>query len=247
MPASGRRHLIDATPDIRDQLEALPSEAHAAGGGVDRAPVDSVLLTHAHIGHYLGLAQFGFEVLHTRGLTVRATPRMAGFLRDNAPWSQLVARREITLVETEPGVAYEIEPGIRVTPFLVPHRDEDSDTVGYKISGPQRTVLYVPDTDRWSSWSPSLLEALRGCDAALLDGTFFSAGELPGRDVRTIGHPLVTETMDLLEARVRTREIAVYFTHFNHSNPLVDPAAPERAEVERRGFGIAVEGQRLPI
>jgi pyrroloquinoline quinone biosynthesis protein B len=247
VPATGRRHLIDVTPDIRDQLDTLPASGGPVPEGVDRAPVDGALLTHAHIGHYLGLAQFGFEAVHTRGLPVRATPRMARFLRDNAPWNRLLAREEIVVVETEPGATYEIEPGIRVTPLPVPHRDEDSDTVGYRISGPARTILYVPDTDRWSSWSPSLLETIRGCDVALLDGTFYSAGELPGRDVRSIGHPLVTETMDLLESRVRAREIAVYFTHFNHSNPLVDPRAPERAEVERRGFGIAIEGQRLPI
>jgi pyrroloquinoline quinone biosynthesis protein B len=225
----------------------LPRSAGAPKAGVDRAPVDGVLLTHAHVGHYLGLAFFGFEAVHTHALTVRATPRMAGFLRGNGPWSRLLAREEIALVETPPGTAYELEPGIRVTPFAVPHRDEDSDTVGYRISGPTRTILYVPDTDGWSTWSPPLQDVLAGCDVALLDGTFFDAGELPGRDVRSIGHPLVPQTMDLLEARVRSGDITVFFTHFNHSNLLLDARGDARRALSRRGFGMAMEGQRLPI
>lgn len=247
VPASGRRYLIDATPDLRDQLELLPRSASAPAAGVDRAPVDGVLLTHAHVGHYLGLAFFGFEALHTRGLPVHATPRMARFLRDNGPWSRLLAREEIRIVETPPGQTYELEPGIRVTPLAVPHRDEDSDTVGYRIEGPKITILYVPDTDRWSTWNPSLPEALRGCDIAILDGTFYATSELPGRDVRSIGHPLVPETMDLLESRVRSGDITVLFTHFNHSNLLLDPEGQARALLLRRGFGIAEEGLRLPI
>jgi pyrroloquinoline quinone biosynthesis protein B len=247
VPSTGRRYLIDATPDLRAQLELLPRSATAPPAGVDRAPVDGVLLTHAHVGHYLGLAFFGFEAVHTRALPVRATPRMARFLRENGPWSRLVAREEIAIVETPPGTPYELEPGIRITPFSVPHRDEDSDTVGYRISGPQRTVLYVPDTDRWSTWSPPLLETLRGCDVAILDGTFFDASELPGRDVRSIGHPLVPETMDLLEERVRSLDITVYFTHFNHSNLLLDPRGAARRTLSKRGFAMIEEAQRLPI
>ena len=225
----------------------LPRSPSAPKAGVDRAPVDGVLLTHAHVGHYLGLALFGFEAVHTRGLAVRATPRMAAFLRGNGPWSRLLARDEIVLVETPPGTAYELEAGIRVTPLTVPHRDEDSDTVAYRIAGPSRTILYVPDTDGWPSWSPPLEDALAGCDIALLDGTFFDAGELPGRDVRSIGHPLVPQTVDLLESRVRSGDITVYFTHFNHSNRLLDARGDARRTLARRGFGMATEGQRLPI
>ena len=225
----------------------LPRSPQAPEAGVDRAPLDGVLLTHAHVGHYLGLAFFGFEAIHTRALPVRATPKMARFLRENGPWSRLLAREEIALVETPPGTTYELEPGIRITPFSVPHRDEDSDTVGYRIEGPKSTVLYVPDTDGWGKWSPPLTEALAGCHVAILDGTFFDASELPGRDVRSIGHPLVPETMDLLETRVRTRDVAVFFTHFNHSNLLLDPRGAARRTLSRRGFGMLAEGQRLPI
>src|SRR4029077_10514972 len=197
VPSTGKRFLVDATPDLREQLDLLPEGGTHAPGKVDRAPVDGVLLTHAHVGHYLGLAFFGFEAVHTSGLPVHATPRMAAFLRANAPWSRLVERGEIELREAAPGTAFDLDAGVRVTPFLVPHRDEDSDTVGFTIVGPGHTIVYVPDTDRWDTWSAEARRALDACDVALIDGTFFSAGELPGRDVSKIGHPLIVATMDL--------------------------------------------------
>jgi pyrroloquinoline quinone biosynthesis protein B len=172
---------------------------------------------------------------------------MAAFLGANVPWSRLVAREEIALRETPPGVAFELDAGVRVTPIAVPHRDEDSDTVAFEIEGPHHRVLYAPDTDAWSSWSEGATAALARCDAALIDGTFFAAGELPGRDVATIGHPLIPVTMQLLEERVRSEGLRVLFTHLNHSNQTVEPASAARRAVEDRGFALAEDGQRLPL
>src|SRR5215468_2345754 len=82
-PASGKRFLIDATPDFPEQMERL--------GGLP----DAILLTHAHIGHYLGLAQLGREVLGARRVPVYATPSMARFLRANSPWKRLIQLENI--------------------------------------------------------------------------------------------------------------------------------------------------------
>jgi pyrroloquinoline quinone biosynthesis protein B len=247
VPSTGRRFLVDATPDLREQLDLLPTVGAHPHGTVDRAPVDGVLLTHAHVGHYLGLAFFGFEAVHTSSLPVHATPRMASFLRANVPWSRLVAREEIALMEAPPGVSFELDSGVRVTPFNVPHRDEDSDTVGFKITGPRHTIVYVPDTDTWASWSTSAREALAACDTVLIDGTFFALDELPGRDVSRIGHPLIVATMDLLEDDVRAGRLRVLFTHLNHSNRALEPDGRERLTIGARGFALAEDGQRLPL
>jgi len=159
----------------------------------------------------------------------------------------MVAREEIDLRETAYGASVPLDHGVRVIPLAVPHRDEDSDTVGYRIEGPRRTLLYVPDTDGWSAWDPPLTRALEGCDVALLDGTFGSADELPGRDVSKIGHPLIGDTMRLLEEPVRSKRVAVYFTHLNHSNDTVDPKSAAAERVRAAGFAIAAEGQRFPL
>jgi pyrroloquinoline quinone biosynthesis protein B len=247
VPRAGEAYLIDATPDLRDQLAMIQDSARAPRGAVDRDPLDGVLLTHAHIGHYSGLVFFGFEAIHTRELPVFCTPRMAAFLRSNGPWSQLVALGNIVLREVHDGAPFVLGREVEVTPVAVAHRDELSDTVGFLLRGPRARVLYVPDTDGWEAWPRPVREVLSGVDVAILDGTFYSAGEVPGRDPSSIPHPLIPATMDLLEPLVREGRLRVYLTHLNHTNPALDPDSSERARIESRGFRVLEEGQQFEL
>lgn len=249
LPKSGYMYLVDATPDLPEQIEEIHEFRRYPEGRVDRAPMDGVLLTHAHIGHYLGLAHLGFESLNTNGIPVYASPRMAAFLRGSGPWSQLVRLGNITLRELEPGKPVELEEGVSVEPIQVPHRDEYSDTMGFFIRGPRRTLLYVPDTDSWRTWSRPLRQVIeeKRVDIALLDGTFYSPDELPDRDVTKIKHPLITESMDLLEPLVTAGKLWVHFTHLNHSNPALDHDGPARKTIEGRGFRVLEEGEEFGL
>ena len=230
---AGKRFLVDATLDFAEQMERL--------GGLP----DAILLTHAHIGHYLGLAQLGREVLGTKRVPVLCTPSMARFLRENRPWSRLVALDNIEIREIEPGVEVELSPSLHVTAILVPHRGEDSDTVAYWIRGPSKKLLWLPDIDKWDRWDRSLKEMLADPDlTAFVDGTFFSEGELPGRSIAEIPHPLVPETMELFgDSPPRGR---LFFVHLNHTNRLLWDSAAVR-QIERRGFAIAREGARVKL
>jgi pyrroloquinoline quinone biosynthesis protein B len=234
------RFLIDATPDLPSQVDAL------WGGEAPpdrRRPLSGILLTHAHVGHYAGLVYLGREALGADHVPVYATPRMARFLRENAPWSELVARGHVALRELAPGREVELSPRLRVTPVLVPHRDELSDTVGFVVRGPARRLLYVPDIDKWPRWERRLADEVRAVDAALLDGTFADAAEIPGRSQADIPHPLVGETAALLPAELRAR---VRLIHLNHTNRLL--WAPEAlADPPLRGLAVAREGEELPL
>lgn len=243
-----RAWLVDATPDLPAQIETLALQTGRPRGGVDRAPVEGVLLTHAHVGHYLGLAWLGFEALHTQGTPVYASREMAAFLRSNAPWDQLVRLGNVKLVELAAEVEVRLgEVGVRA--LTVPHRDEYADTFGYILAGPGRRALYVPDSAPWRRWPRPLPEVLRAAqvDVALLDGCFYSADELPGRDLSTLAHPLMTESMDLLQPLVDAGTLQVLFTHLNHSNPAIEPGSAAAAEIERRGFAVAREGLSLAL
>ncbi len=248
-PKTDHVYLVDATPDLPAQIEMIHAFHHHPEGKVDRAPVDGVLLTHAHIGHYLGLAQFGFESLSTHGIPVWASPRMAAFLRANGPWSQLVRLDNIAIHEFQPGQPFALEENVSIKPIQVPHRDEYSDTMAFLIQGPHKTILYVPDTDAWSSWPKPLPDVLRDekVDLALLDGTFYSPDELPDRDVTKIKHPLITATMDLLEPLVKAGKVKVWLTHLNHSNPAYEPNGAARKAIEGRGFRVVEEGEAVGL
>jgi pyrroloquinoline quinone biosynthesis protein B len=236
--------LVEATPAVGPQLSLLDDRTGVTGRG--RRPVDAVLLTHAHIGHYLGLAQFGKEVASTDRLPVFVSPRLAAFLRDNGPWSQLVTQGQIAIHEVEPGTPFEPIPGVRVTAVPVPHRDEYSDTMAFRIEAGASRVLFVPDIDGWDR-EPGLLDRLLdGVTLAYVDATFYDGRELPGRDLSTIPHPLMTDTMDRLAAWGRDHPGALAFIHLNHTNPaLRDPAI--RETIESRGFRVAGQGERLPL
>jgi pyrroloquinoline quinone biosynthesis protein B len=247
--APAQAWLIDATPDLPAQLEDLALRTGRPRGGVDRAPLAGLFLTHAHMGHYLGLAWLGFEAVHAQGLAVHASPRMAAFLRDNAPWDQLVRLGNIRVDELAGASPVALAGGVSVSALTVPHRDEYSDTLGFVIAGPRTRALYVPDSAPWVQWPRALPEVIAAerIDIALLDGCFYSPDELPGRDLATLAHPLVVDTMDLLQPLVDGGRLRVIFTHLNHSNPAVDPGSAAAAEIRRRGFEVAIDGLTVAL
>lgn len=239
---SQSKFLFDATPDIRDQLFRLQLVAP----DVDYS-LDGIFLTHAHIGHYTGLMHFGVEASGSKDVAVFAMPRMREFLSSNGPWDQLLRVGNIKLVSLEENTEIQLSKSLAITPFLVPHRDEYSETVGFRIDGPKRSAVFLPDIDKWERWDTDIRELIRAVDYALLDGTFYADGELAGRDMSSIPHPHVAESMALLSGLSKKEKSRVIFIHMNHTNPLLIEGSPQQAEVEKRGYRFAREGMRLEL
>ncbi len=239
-PAAGRWWLFDATPDLREQLARMRTIAPAC-------TLAGVFVTHAHIGHYTGLMQFGREVMGMRGLPVWAMPRMRAFLTDNGPWSQLVRLEQIALQPLAADSSVALGDSLRVTPFRVPHRDEYSETVGFRIATSQGAVVFLPDIDKWERWDRRIEDVLTGTTAAYLDGTFFDASELPGRDLREIPHPFIVESLARFAPLAPSDRARVRFVHLNHTNRAAIPGRAERRRIERAGMHVAVEGERVTL
>lgn len=239
-PASNRWWLFDATPDLREQLARMRREVPAC-------TLAGVFVTHAHIGHYTGLMQFGREVMGARGLPVWAMPRLRSFLGSNGPWDQLVRLGQIALRPLDADSTVTLGDSLRVTPFLVPHRDEYSETVGFRIETARGAVVFLPDIDKWERWEQRIEDAIAGTTAAYLDGTFFDASELPGRDMREIPHPFIVESLERLAPLDATDRARVRFVHLNHTNRAAIPGSEERRRVEAAGMHVAVEGERVVL
>ena len=79
-----------------------------------------------------------------------------------------------------------------------------------------------------------------------MDGTFFKNGEL-GRDMCTIPHPLVHESMQHFSALAKSDKQKIHFIHFNHTNPLLQNNSVEQKEVRTKGFRIAKEKQIIKL
>jgi pyrroloquinoline quinone biosynthesis protein B len=238
--------LVDVTPDIREQTETIMKYLGRKKGDKKYCP-DGILLTHAHIGHYTGLMFYGYEAQSTENLPVYCSKRMGDFLAKNGPWSQLVNQKNIHTKTIIPEKTFPLTSQISIEAFQVPHRDEYSDTLGFKIRGPDRSLLYISDIQNWEIWDRSIAEEVGKTDIALLDGTFFSPEELPARDLRAIGHPFITDSMKLLGDIAREGKIQIFFTHLNHSNLALDPNGDARKILRNAAFGLAEDGMEFPL
>jgi pyrroloquinoline quinone biosynthesis protein B len=158
---------------------------------------------------------------------------MARFLEANRPWGWLVERGQVSLEGLTAGESFDFD-GLAVTPFASPHRAEDTDTIGVEVRGAGRRLVYLPDADHFPD---EIVARIDGADVALVDGTFYDATELPGRDLSEIPHPFVSESVVRLAGACRT----VHFTHLNHTNRLLDPDPGCRPSLPS-GFAILEDG-----
>ena len=238
-PTNKQQWIIDASPDFKEQLYNLQEQTNLYD-------LDGILLTHAHIGHYLGLAYLGKEALNTEKVKVFCMKRMINFLNNNGPWDQLIKNDNIYLSKIKKNKEFELNKNINVIPFTVPHRDEYSETVCFLIVSKQKKLIYIPDIDKWSSWDKNILQIIKSVDYALIDGTFYDENELE-RDMSKIPHPFVCESMELFKNLSNKEKNKIFFTHLNHTNPLLIKNSVQQKEVIDKGFNIAQEKMILKL
>ena len=236
---NNKRYLFDATPDIHNQINLLEKFT-------DANLIDGIFLTHAHIGHYTGLMYLGREGLGGKNIMVYALKRMARFLTKNGPWDQLVKLNNISIQTISNKEFVKLSENIFVIPIKVPHRDEYSETVGYKIIGKSKKILFIPDIDKWDEWEKSIIEEVKLVDYAFIDGTFYNGSEL-NRDMREIPHPSIEETLQLFSNQPVTERNKIYFIHINHTNPILTNKNGIKDMVEGLGFNIAKRGLKFKL
>lgn len=248
----GRWYVVNATPDIAEQIEA--GVALHPGPEPRHTPLAGVVLTDAELDHTLGL----LRLREARALRILATGTVRGALSAGlrvdgalAPyarvtWCELPEDGPVPLDEDWP---VEVR-AIRVSgkrPRYAADLDElgDSWSVALLLTDRRegRSVVYAPAL---ADWPPALEEVLREADCVFVDGTFWDDQEprrtgISHRTAREMGHlPIIGEdgTAERLTALRGTR---CFYTHLNNTNPLIDPAAPEHRVLARMGIGVAKE------
>lgn len=228
-----KQWIIDVSPEIKFQTKLLKEKTNIKD-------IEGVFLTHAHIGHYTGLMYYGSEAAGSRDLRVHSMPKMKKFLENNGPWNHLLKQRNIKLIKLSKNKTVNISSNLKIKPFLVPHREDYSETVGFEIATSEKKLIYIPDIDNWKKWNVSITELIKNIDFALVDGTFFSEREIE-RNISLIPHPLVKDSLKLFSNLKAEERNKIIFTHFNHTNPLIDESSKEHKEVLSKGFRIARE------
>ena len=233
------KHLIfDASPDIVSQTNYLQL--------ISPAKELEIFLTHAHMGHYVGLIHLGRESANTKNTPVYAMPRMAQFLQNNGPWSQLIDLENISIKPLQNKTPVSVSPRLSITPLIVPHRDEFSETVGYLIAGQSKRALYIPDIDKWDLWETDINTLLTQVDYAFLDATFFEDGEI-SRPMSDVPHPFVEESIIRFKSLADEEKSKIYFIHLNHTNPARDANFEDRRAIEEKGYHFATFGMRFSL
>ncbi|WP_420316253.1 MBL fold metallo-hydrolase [Ekhidna sp.] len=231
--------MFEATPDMDRQLQYFRD---LTDGKYPYLP-EGIFVTHAHIGHYTGLMFLGKEALGAQGVKVYALPKMSDYLKSHGPWSQLVDFKNISLHTLIADSIKSLSTNLSVEAFTVPHRDEYSETAGFKVLYGNKGFIFIPDIDKWHKWDRNIIDIIRDpqINYAFIDATFFKDGELPNRPMRELPHPFAEETMRLFNDESLSIKEKIKFIHLNHTNPLIfDRRA--RQEVYKKGFGVAEQG-----
>ena len=238
----GQGHLIEATRALGEQLRLW---GHPS--------LRSVLLTHAHFGHVDGLGLFGRETLNASGLRLYASPSMHALIERTPQWSLMVDQGVFSAQPISSGAIQMLSESVRVEPLAVPHRAELSDMHAFVVRGPNKSVLFLPDHDRWEDtlayhgvstireWLAKL-----SVDVALVDGTFWSSDELSGRSQLDVPHPPVAETLERLGPK-RDGDPEIIFIHLNHTNPLYFETSEQHRVLTELGWQVGQQGMSFTL
>ena len=231
--------IIDVSPDIAKQISILMEY----NPNLNYPYLSGIFLTHAHIGHYMGLLYFGLEALNLKNIPVYVLPRMKEFLYQNSMFYQMIENKNIIIKELKNNSKIQLNEILELQPFFVPHRNELSETVGYKIIGENNSVIYLPDIDSWSDWDVSLIDIIKDNDIVIIDGTFFSKDEIVGRNINKIPHPTIMQSMNLTNQISLKDKNKIFFTHLNHTNKVLNSESQEYKKVITSGYNILEDGK----
>ena len=231
--------IIDISPDINEQLRILSKYIKK----YNYSSFAGIFLTHAHVGHYAGLLNLGLEALDLSGIPVYVFPRMKLFLKGSLIFKQLIDNQNIILKDMNDSMDIKLTDNVSISAFFVPHRNELSETVGYRIKSKKKSLIYIPDIDSWKEWDTNLNQLIKNNDILILDGTFYTKSEIKHRDIQKIPHPSIRDSMTIMQANTPKEKNKIYFTHLNHTNKVLDEGSKEYNNVITSGYNILKDKQ----
>jgi pyrroloquinoline quinone biosynthesis protein B len=248
--------LINASPDLKFQIESEPALKPSSSRGKRNTPIAGIILTGADLDQVLGL----LLLREFQPLRVFSTAAVRRVLEAN-PFFRMLQRLpgQLTWVEIAGGQPFQVGESILCTPITMkgslpyytrnsadesPSLEDGEACLGLLIESEGRRIAYTPSLPDITDDLKSLYES---CDTILVDGTFWSDAELSQTQAgtpraRDIGHiPMSGEDGSVAQLKSITRPQKI-FIHINNTNPVLDPESLERKTIEDAGWQIAPDG-----
>ena len=261
----GRRWvLLNASPDLGEQIRRTPVLQPTPDGPLRNSPLAAVALTNADVDHVAGL----LTLREAHSFSIYASRRVLDVLDANPIFNVLdrakVRRSPMTIDEPIQVLQGPSGGTLTITPFLVPGKialyledlftggdfgTSDGDTIGLEVSDGRSTFHYVPGCARIDN---NLRERLSNSRLVFFDGTLFTNDEMIQQGLlQKTGHRMGHISMSGDEGSVAAlADIDIgrrVFIHINNSNPVLREASPERAAVESQGWEIGYDGMELKL
>jgi pyrroloquinoline quinone biosynthesis protein B len=246
-------YLVNASPDLREQLNQTPVVHPDPSKGLRNTPVEGVILTSADLDHVLGL----LLMREFTPVRIYATETVRSILQANS-FFQMLDRLpgQSRWTTIEPGISFSEKSGFTCTPIAIPgsfpsyvaeeHRialDGDSAVVGLLLESAQgKRIAYLPALPSVSS---SLKSTLSTCSVILVDGTFWSDDEL--QRIHSMGHLSISGPEGSLAAFRDCADIRKIYTHINNTNPILNEQSRERQLLEDAGWEVAYDGMEITL
>jgi len=255
LTGSDRWLLVNASPDVLRQIERFrPLHPRAARD----TPIGAIALTNGDLDHVVGL----LSLRESQPLVLLATERVRKGLvernamlrtlertRDQVTWRTLELGREVVVDEVGLGVTALAAPGKLPVHLVGLVEPSPEDNVALRVRDLASGRVLVVATAVGALAGVDAL--LRGADAVLFDGTFWSEDELVAQGLgkahaRDMAHvPIGGEGGSL--ARLKGVGARRVYTHINNTNPVLRRGSPERAAVEGAGWELAFDGMELVL
>lgn len=258
--------LLNASPDIRQQINETPELHPDPAGPLRASPIKAVVVTNADVDHITGL----ISLREGQPFTVYTSDRVLATLNANSIFDVLahdkVDRRAFDLDKPTPITGGGVDLKLTVEAFAVPGKvalflekgsstdnfgSREGDTIGLKVTDAEtkRSFFYVPGC---AEIDAPLADRLRDADLIFFDSTLFTDDEMvsQGLSAKTghrMGHISISGpegSIEMLRPLNIKRRI---FIHINNSNPILDENSQARKVVDTAGWEVGFDGMEVRL
>lgn len=265
--ADGRRWvLLNASPDLREQIAAAPALWPAADGPLRNSPIKSVVVTNADVDHIIGL----INLREAQPFSIYGSSRVLATINANSVFNvcnpAIVPRRELPLDQDVALEGAGDDLGLTVHAFAVPGKialfledakaggnfgSRDGDTIGLKVSDKAsgKFFYYVPGC---AEVDAPLASRIRGAPLVFFDGTLYTDTEMIDQGLLNktgarMGHISISGPTGSIAAFKDLGVARKIYVHINNSNPVLDDNSAERKATDAAGWEIGYDGMEVRL